>query len=215
MRIVVERAVIRPALGSAPIGPFDCTLSRGLTALTGSNGAGKTTLIKAVCGLIQPVSGTVRLEWEGVPLSPLDAKRRLGYVPQDMAVYEDMTPCQYWTYIASLKCLEKSRISQKIGMLTERFRLESLVKRKIGDLSAGEQRLCMIVQAFLAEPSYVLLDEPFVGLSVDQRLNLHDFLQDIARFAVVLVATHFVEEIKPGDYDRILTMREGTLLEGG
>jgi ABC-type multidrug transport system ATPase subunit len=130
----------------------------------------------------------------------------MGYVPQEISLYEDMTLELYLRYIAELKCIEYAAIADEIVRVTVLLGLEHAGKRPLRELSEGQQRRAMIAQALLGRPSFLIMDEPYVGLDLEQRRSIHCFLQEYAEHAVVVVATHFIEEFRDGDYDQILVL---------
>ncbi|RAV16408.1 ATP-binding cassette domain-containing protein [Paenibacillus contaminans] len=211
MIIRLRGAVVRDRQGVLRLGPVDLQLGRGLTGIAGHNGAGKSTLLKAICRIYQIPDANLHMELEGIRLTQLEARMSLGYVPQDIALYDDMTLQAYLAYIAGLKGIARERTDAEIERVCAAFGIERMLHRKLKHESVGYRRTAMIAQAFLGDPSFVMLDEPFVGLDMERRNELLAFLSDYAENAVVVVASHFVEQMATGFYDRMLVLKEGLL----
>jgi ABC-2 type transport system ATP-binding protein len=212
MNIRLKQAVVRKQGNGILLGPIDAVFEAGLIGLIGSNGAGKSLLLKVITQVITVSSGTVSYEEWGIPLTALEARLLLGYVPQDISLYEEMTLRHYLKYIAGLKCIESTRIDDEITSVCEMFDMSKQINRRLGHCSIWEQRKAMIAQAFLGRPQYILLDEPFVGLDIEQRQKLLAVCRSYAEEAVVIVASHFVEEMRLGEYNRIVQLRNGCIV---
>jgi ABC-2 type transport system ATP-binding protein len=118
-----------------------------------------------------------------------------------------MTVSAFLKYIAELKCLDYAVIDSEIERVLSRLGLKAAGERRLQDLSVGQQRRAMIAQALLGSPAFLIMDEPYVGLDIEQRRSIHYFLQEYSERAVVVVATHYVEELREGDYDRVVEFR--------
>lgn len=213
MNIRLLGAVVHGRARQKLLGPIDLTLLKGLTGIVGPNGAGKSTLLKAICRIMPLAEGSLGFMRGGKPLSALESRISLGYVPQEISVYEDMTLRTYLHYIAGLKGLSKVEAIREITRICAELGLAGLLGERLKEASVGGQRMAMVAQAFLGSPAYVLMDEPFVGLDLERRNALLDFLAGYAERSVVAVASHFTEEMRSGYYNRVISLRDGALTD--
>jgi ABC-2 type transport system ATP-binding protein len=172
--------------------------------LLGENGAGKSTTIRILVGLITPTSGVV--EYDGVDLfSNLDElRRRIGYVPEVDALYEDMTAEEYLKFFASLYDVEFKRdIMDKLG----------IPNKVIGAMSKGMKRKLSVARSLIHNPDYLIYDEPFSGLDPMISLTLADFLKSLKDKAILFSAhnLYYVEYL----CDRVVIMKSGEVIYEG
>lgn len=163
----------------------------GLNLIVGANGAGKTTLIELLTTLQAPDAGEIlysgRRAGDHLPL----IRSQIGYVPADIELYGDMKVGKLLTYMAELKGIYNP---EAIDRLMTDFRLEPFRKSKVKNLSQGVQRRIAVVQALLASPSFLFLDEPLNGMDAEERKFLITYLTKYARGRMVIVAAHELNE---------------------
>ncbi len=163
--------------------------------LLGPNGAGKTTTISMICGLLKPDMGEIRINGSPFSANPEAARKAMGVVPQEIALYEELNAKQnllFWGQIAGMTRREASRRAEELlEMLTLSERAESPVKT----YSGGMKRRINIGCALMHEPQLVLMDEPTVGIDPQARLNILEFIRELASGGCsVLYTTHYLEE---------------------
>ena len=184
-------------------------------ALLGPNAAGKTTTIKVIAGLMKPTSGSVRVAGWDVVQQPLEARRRLAYVPDFPFLYDKLTPWEFFRFIGRLFLMHDARIERIAAELSARFNLESYLGKPIDALSHGTRQRVAIVSALLHDPGVFVLDEPMVGIDPQHARVLKDILKERSRAgAAILISTHqlsVAEEMA----DRIGIMHEGRLVAVG
>lgn len=184
-------------------------------ALLGPNAAGKTTTIKVVAGLLKPTSGTVKVAGYDIQTEPLEARRRLAYVPDFPFLYDKLTPWEFLRFTGRLFLMEESRIQSVARTLVARFNLESFLSKPIESLSHGTRQRVAIVSALLHAPEVFVLDEPMVGLDPHHARVLKDILKERSQAGMTLfISTHqlsVAEEMA----DRIGIMHEGRLIAVG
>lgn len=167
------------------------------TAYLGPNGAGKSTTIKIVTGLLKPDSGTVRVCGYDLAASPLEVKRRLGYVPDNAALYDTLTPHEYLSLVAELHHIERAVAAERIGSLFGGFDLSVFADRPIETLSRGQRQKVVISAALVHDPEVLLLDEPLNGLDVNAALSFRKLIESLlARGKTVLFTSHILEVIE-------------------
>lgn len=180
-------------------------------ALLGPNAAGKTTTIRMLTGLIRPSAGTARIAGFDVQTEPLEARRRLAYVPDFPFLHDKLTPREFLRFTGQLFRMDDPTIEARARELVHRFNLVPYLSKTIDGLSHGTKQRVAIVSALLHDPEVFVLDEPMVGLDPHHARVLKDTLRERAtRGMTVLVSTHqlsIAEEMA----DRIGIMAEGRL----
>jgi ABC-2 type transport system ATP-binding protein len=192
------------------------TVGRGeFFVVLGPNAAGKTTLIRLLAGLLKPTAGTARVAGFDVQSDPLEARRRLAYVPDLPFLYEKLTPWEFLRFTGHVFQMSESRIQQASRALVARFHLDPFAGKPIEGLSQGTRQRVAIVSALLHEPEVLVIDEPMVGLDPRHVRVAKDVLQERARAgATVFLSTHqlsVAEELA----DRIGIMHRGRLIAVG
>ncbi|MBA2288296.1 MAG: ABC transporter ATP-binding protein [Ktedonobacteraceae bacterium] len=170
----------------------------GMYGLLGPNGAGKTTLMRILAGILYPTSGKLRIgEYDGNSERGRTAiKRILGYLPQDLGIYPDLSAREFLDYIAILKGLdERSARRRRVAELLETVSLSDVAQRKLKTFSGGMKRRIGIAQALLNDPQLLIVDEPTSGLDPEERIRFRNLLSDLAGDRTVLLSTHIVEDI--------------------
>ncbi len=171
---------------------LDLVIPRGaLYGFIGPNGAGKTTTIRMIMSILLPDAGDVRV----LGASALDAKDRIGYLPEERGLYRKMKVAPYLMYIARLKGLPEKGLRQRVSAALERIGLTSVEGKRCEELSKGMSQKIQIVAATIHEPDLLILDEPFSGLDpVSTRLLREQILAEHKRGATVLFSTHVMPQ---------------------
>src|SRR3954454_5685802 len=184
-------------------------------AVLGPNAAGKTTTIKILAGLMKPNSGAARVSGFDVQTQPLEARRRLAYVPDFPFLYEKLTPWEFFRFTGQLFQMDEARIQSAGRVLVTRFNLEPYVNKPIEGLSHGTRQRVAIVSALLHDPEVFVLDEPMVGLDPHHARVVKDILKERSRQGMtIFVSTHqlsVAEEMA----DRIGIIHNGKLIAVG
>ncbi|MEO1527275.1 MAG: ATP-binding cassette domain-containing protein [Planctomycetota bacterium] len=176
----------------------DVSLSaeNGLYGLLGPNGAGKSTLMRTLATLQLPDSGTVTLDEIDVLAEPREARRRIGYLPQELGVYPRTTAREMLEYLCGLRELSIGRsIRAYVEEQLERVGLKDVVDRRLDTFSGGMRQRFGIAAAFLGDPQLVIIDEPTAGLDPLQRRDFQLMLAESANECIVLLSTHIVEDL--------------------
>jgi ABC-2 type transport system ATP-binding protein len=198
------------------VNDLSLTVPRGeFFAVLGPNAAGKTTTIKILAGLIKPNSGVARVSGFDVQTQPLEARRRLAYVPDFPFLYEKLTPWEFFRFTGQLFLMPEAQIQSNGRELIQRFNLEPYVNKPIEGLSHGTRQRVAIVSALLHEPEVFVIDEPMVGLDPHHVRVVKDILREKATAGMtVFVSTHqlsVAEEMA----DRIGIIHQGRLVAVG
>jgi ABC-2 type transport system ATP-binding protein len=190
-----------------------------LYGLLGPNGAGKTTLLSMIAGLLRPDSGSVTVDGAAFASDPQRARRIMGVVPQDLALYEELTArenLEFWGRIAGLSASDAKRRARE---LLEALALADRADDAVRKYSGGMKRRVNLGCALLHQPRLLLLDEPTVGIDPQARLNILEFIRGLqASGTAILYTTHYLEEAETlcqriGIIDHGRLLAEGTLAE--
>lgn len=189
-----------------------CVFRQGETiALVGHNGAGKTTLIKLMLGLIRPTSGTVRVLGEDPAAGQFEARRRLGYLPENVSFNMALTGRETLAFYARLKQVPVATT----GALLERVGLDGAADRRVGTYSKGMRQRLGLAQALLGRPRVLLLDEPTTGLDPALRRSFYEIVAGLrADGATVLLSSHALTELE-GRADRVVIVNRGVKIADG
>lgn len=192
------------------------TVPRGeFFAVLGPNAAGKTTTIKILTGLIKPTSGAARVAGFDVQTDPLEARRRIAFVPDFPFLYDKLTPWEFIRFTGQLFQMSEARIKHAAEELITRFNLESFLRKPIEGLSHGTRQRIAIVSALLHDPEVFVIDEPMVGLDPHHARVVKDVLKERSRQGMtVFVSTHqlsVAEEMA----DRIGIIHQGRFIAVG
>ena len=186
-------------------------LKSGVIGLLGPNGAGKTTLMQMIATITRPTSGRIVFEGVDVTKRPNDVRRRLGYLPQDFGVYENLTAIEFLTYFAVLKGVNsKKRVMEMLGNVN----LHQSANRAVGGFSGGMKQRLGIAQALINDPALLIVDEPTAGLDPEERVRFRNVLSEIGFGKLVILSTHIVSDIE-SIATEIAVLKEGALLTVG
>jgi ABC-2 type transport system ATP-binding protein len=192
------------------------TIPRGeFFAMLGPNAAGKTTTLKLLAGLMRPTSGCTRVCGFDMQLQPLEARRRIAYVPDFPFLYDKLTAWEFFRFTGQLFQMADAKIESNTQELITRFHLADFVNRPLESLSHGTRQRVAIVSALLHDPEVFVIDEPMVGLDPQHARVVKDVFKERSRAGVtVLVSTHqlsIAEEMA----DRIGIINGGKLVAVG
>ncbi len=183
--------------------------------LLGPNGAGKTTTISMICGVLQPDGGRVLVDEADIWIDPKRVKQSLGVVPQEIAVYEDLTARDNLNFWGSLYGLSGSDLKDRVDEVLSRVGLAERAGDKVKQFSGGMKRRLNLCMGLLHSPKFLLLDEPTVGIDPQARLNILDVIREVAAGGTtVLYTTHYMDEAEEL-CDRIAIIDHGKILTVG
>ena len=182
----------------------------------GPNGAGKTTTLLMLLGLSEPTSGTARVCGFDPTRDPLQVKRIVGYLPENVGFYDDMTPVQNLEYVARLNGLEPRAVRPKITALLEQVGLAGDARKRVGAYSRGMRQRLGIAEVLLKDPQAVFLDEPTLGLDPDGTQRMLDFIAGMGREQGITVffSSHLLDQVQRIS-DRVGIMLKGRLVAAG
>lgn len=202
IRVLYEKRTVLDGL--------DLEVHRGeIVCLAGRNGCGKSTTLHIAAGILDPLSGTTEIEGISRNQNPDQYARQLGYVPQDSALYDDLSAVQNLEFFGKLYGIRGYVLDSRISKALSRANLSDRAHDRVRDFSGGMKRRLNISLAMLHEPSVLLLDEPTAGLDAESRFQLYDNLQTLRNDGhAILLTTHHVEELDDC-CDRIAYLENG------
>jgi ABC-type multidrug transport system ATPase subunit len=177
---------------------IDLNIRPGMFGLLGPNGAGKTTLMRILAGIVNPGGGSVCIGGHDVSTESgkKAVKSFLGYLPQELGMYTELSAAQFVDYMAILKGLDDpAQRRQRVEKVLDLVGLSDAAGRKIKSFSGGMKRRVGIAQALVNEPKLLIVDEPTAGLDPEERIRFRNLLVNLAADRTVLLSTHIVEDI--------------------
>ena len=177
----------------------------------GPNGAGKTTAMRIITGFMPPTRGTVTVDGFDVVEKSLETRRRIGYLPETVPLYTDMTVTGYLKYMGTLRGMPPRDIKRRVDEVVGVCRLEEYRKTLIGKLSKGFRQRVGIAQAIVHEPEVLVLDEPTIGIDPIQVVETRRLIEELGRSQTVVLSSHILPEVSM-ICDRVLIIHEGKIV---
>ncbi len=190
-------------------------IDRGeVVGFLGANGAGKTTMMRMLTGMLQPDAGAVSFDGRSIGENLIEAKRRIGFLPESNPLYVDMLVHEFLGYAASLRDLGSTASRSAIGDAVDQTGIQDVYHRPIGELSKGYRQRVGLAAAVLHRPDVLVLDEPTEGLDPNQRVEIRKLIGDVGRDRTVLLSTHVLQEVEV-TCSRLLVIHRGRLVADG
>ncbi|HQP34834.1 MAG TPA: ABC transporter ATP-binding protein [Polyangiaceae bacterium] len=180
----------------------------------GPNGAGKSTTLRIVAGFLGATSGRVTIDGFDIVERPLEARGRIGYMPESVPLYPELRVREYLTFRAELKRVPRSRRADAVRVAMESTRLDDHADVLIGKLSKGYRQRVGLADALVASPPVLILDEPTAGLDPNQIREVRDLVRSLAADHTILLSTHILSEVE-ATCDRALVIDRGRLVAHG
>src|SRR5262245_49469596 len=191
---------------------IDLDVPPGMFGLLGPNGAGKTTFMKILAGLLEPTSGSARLDGADILEHPETLWPRLGYLPQEFGFYPHLSGEAMLEHLLTLKGVDAPGGRRKLArQLLGRVNLSFAARRPVKSYSGGMRQRLGIAQALAGNPRLIIVDEPTAGLDPEERLRFYRLLSELAQDRIVILSTHIVEDVAVL-CPRFAIIREGRLL---
>jgi ABC-2 type transport system ATP-binding protein len=185
-----------------------------IVGFLGPNGAGKTTTLRLLAGVFPPTSGRATIGGADVVARPLEARRRLGYLPERVALYLDMPVGAFLAYVATMKDVPRAGRAAALDDVLEACGLATVRDRRIGTLSKGYRQRVGLAQALVGAPPALLLDEPTAGLDPEQVAGVRSLVRALGRTRAILFSTHLLAEVELV-CDRVVILGRGRVLAEG
>src|SRR3954464_9636178 len=194
--------------GNYGVRDLSLSIGGGVLGLLGPNGAGKTTLMQMIAPITRPPPGPIRFRDIDAVRDPDAIRRKLGYLPQDFGVYDNLTAIEFLRYFAALKGIHsRARINQMLEMVN----LHNVAKRAVGGFSGGMKQRLGIAQGLINDPDLVIVDEPTAGLDPEERVRFRNVLSEVGMGKLVILSTHIVSDVE-SIATQIAIMRGGAVV---
>ena len=187
------------------------TIGQGeIVGLLGHNGAGKTTIMKLLTGFLEPSSGSAEIDGQDVTDHAAEVRRKVGYLPETVPLYSDMTVVDYLDFAATVRGVPAPDRSSAVRRAIDATGLHERALDVIDTLSRGFKQRVGVAQAILHAPRFLILDEPTSGLDPAQTQEMRDLIRRLAESATVILSTHIMQEVD-AVCDRVMILRAGKL----
>jgi ABC-2 type transport system ATP-binding protein len=221
MAEATRRIMIEASGLSKYYGPFvaikDVTFSipeGQIVSFLGPNGAGKSTTMKILAGYLAASEGTARIAGRDMTVERLEGARRLGYLPENGPLYNDMTPMELLRFFGAARGLEPARLKERLAVVVAQCAIADVVEKPIGKLSRGYRQRVGLAQALLHDPDVLIMDEPTAGLDPNQIHDFRDNIRVLGRTKTILISTHILQEVE-AVADRVILIHDGRVIFDG
>lgn len=188
------------------------TVEKGqIYGFLGPNGAGKSTTMNIMTGYLGATSGEILINGHDILREPQEAKKCIGYLPEQLPLYMEMTVWEYLNFAAELKKIPKDEVKKQIEKVAKLTRLEEVQNRLIHNLSKGYKQRVGLAQAILGFPEIIILDEPTVGLDPKQIIEIRELIRTLAKNHTVILSSHILAEVREV-CDYIMIIAKGKLV---
>ncbi len=182
-----------------------------IVGFLGPNGAGKTTTMRVVTGFTPPTEGVVTVSGYDVVSHSLDVRRHIGYLPETVPLYLDMTVTEYLKYMGEIRGMNSSWVKERLPLVIEMVKLGEYRDTLVGRLSKGYRQRTGIAQAILHEPDVLIMDEPTIGIDPIQVVETRELISDLGREHTLLLSSHILPEVS-AICSRVLVINDGRIV---
>ncbi|MBR3249333.1 MAG: ABC transporter ATP-binding protein [Clostridia bacterium] len=182
-----------------------------IMGLLGPNGAGKSTTMNIITGYIEPTSGEILINGINMLKKPKKAKREIGYMPEGVPLYYDLTPKEFVTYMAGIKKVDKKVLKEKVEKILSETGLADVKNKLIKNLSRGYKQRVSMAGALVGEPKILILDEPTVGLDPKQIAEIRSLIKKLGKDHTVILSSHILSEVSQ-ICDKVIIINKGKLI---
>lgn len=177
----------------------------------GPNGAGKTTTMRILTGYSPATRGTAKVAGFDIATQPIEVKRRIGYLPENVPLYGEMLVRKFLKYVADIKAVPKAKVVAEVDRVMELCGLTHMANRLVRNMSRGYRQRVGLAQALVGDPPVLILDEPTVGLDPQQIVEIRQMIKNLAKDHTVLLSTHILPEVSM-ICERVLIIHHGRLV---
>ena len=194
------------------VNDLNFTIDKGkVYGFLGPNGAGKSTTMNIITGCLGATEGEVFIDGHSIADEPAQAKRLIGYLPEQPPVYMDMTPAEYLDFVARAKGVPAKGRATQLEAVIEKTHIQEVRNRLIRNLSKGYRQRVGIAQALLGKPEVIILDEPTVGLDPAQIIEIRELIRELGREHTLVLSSHILSEVQ-AVCDAIMIISKGRLV---
>ncbi len=192
------------------VSPLSFQIQAGeVVGFLGPNGAGKSTTLKMLAGYLLPDQGTISIQGVSSAKDPISYKKKIGYLPETNALYEDLYVKEYFSFLAQVHKIENK--NDRIKVLIQQTGLGDMQHKKMGELSKGYKQRVGIAAAIIHQPALILLDEPTSGLDPNQLIEIRALIKSLSANAMILFSTHILQEVT-AICSRVMIMHQSSLV---
>jgi len=166
-----------------------------IIGLLGPNGAGKSTTMNMITGYIESTEGTIIIDGYDISKKPKKAKKEIGYMPEGVPLYTDMTVKEFVTYMAEIKKVDRKTRKEKVEKIIEETGLKDVEKKLTRNLSRGYKQRVSMAGALVGEPKILILDEPTVGLDPKQITEIRNLIKELGKTHTIILSSHILSEV--------------------
>lgn len=194
---------------------LNLTINRGeVLGLLGPNGAGKSTTMNMLTGYISATEGTIKIDGIDILEDPIEAKRKIGYLPELPPIYMDMTVIEYLNFVSKLKHVKKQDIEPSLVRIMTLVKISHVKNRLIKNLSKGYKQRVGFAQALIGDPEVLILDEPTVGLDPKEIIEIRNLITSIGKERTIILSSHILQEVS-AVCDRVVIINKGEIIVSG
>ncbi len=180
----------------------------------GPNGAGKSTTMKIITSFWTPTSGQVEVAGLDIAKNSIETRKKIGYLPETVPLYEDMRVFEYLRFVAKIRGLKKENIKNRLSEVVEICGLKKVLRQPIEELSKGYRQRVGLAQAIMHDPEILILDEPTTGLDPNQIAEIRHLIKELGREKTVIFSTHILSEVS-ATCDRVVIINNGKIVSEG
>jgi len=188
--------------------------SSQVCGILGPNGAGKSTIMKIITGYLAPTSGMVKIAGGDIDEDRVAAAMKIGYLPENGPLYDEMTPLGSLTYFGRVRGLTAAQLRDRLEYVAEKCDLREVWHKAIHQLSRGFRQRVGMAQALIHDPEILILDEPTSGLDPNQLVGVRQLITDLGRSKSVLLSTHVLQEVE-AICSRVILINQGQIVFDG
>lgn len=177
----------------------------------GSNGAGKSTTMNMITGFIEPTNGQIIINGNDISKKPRKAKREIGYMPENIPLYYELTAKEFITYMAELKMVKRNERKQEVEKVINEMGLDEVQNKLIRNLSRGYKQRVSMAGALVGNPDVIILDEPTVGLDPKQITDIRNLIKELGKKHTVILSSHILSEVSQ-ICERVIIINKGKII---
>ena len=182
-----------------------------IVGLLGPNGAGKSTTMNMITGFIEPTTGQIIVNGNDISKRPRKAKKEIGYMPENVPLYYELTAKEFVSYMAELKLVKRSERKQEVEKVLKETGLEDVKNKLIRNLSRGYKQRVSMAGALVGNPDVIILDEPTVGLDPKQITEIRSLIKELGKNHTVILSTHILSEVSQ-ICERVIIINKGKIV---
>lgn len=181
----------------------------------GPNGAGKSTTVKIICGLLDSFKGDVEVDGLDIRKNAIEIKKRIGYIPENAAIYESLTPMEYFNFVAEMRELNLKETREKALRFLKLFEIEKNADQRVGSFSKGMRQKVLIISALLHNPHILFMDEPLAGLDANSVIKVKEIITRMASEGKTIFYSSHLMDVVEKVSNRIILINDGQIVADG